>query len=124
MNINCLVFNDFETLDLFGPVEVFGKIEECIINYYSINGGIIKNNDNIQIYTENMENIINYDVLIIPGGMGTRKIINDNEYINKIKNIVEKSKWCLTVCTGSILLAKTGLLNNAIVPSRITDHKN
>ena len=80
MNINCLVFNDFETLDLFGPVEVFGKIEEYIINYYSINGGIIKNNDNIQIYTENMENIINYDVLIIPGGMGTRKIINDNEY--------------------------------------------
>jgi len=112
MNINCLVFNDFETLDLFGPVEVFGKIEECTINYYSLNGGIIKNNDNIQIYTENMENIINYDVLIIPGGMGTRKIINDNEYIEKIKNIVEKSKWCLTVCTGSILLAKTGLLNN------------
>ena len=37
MNINCLVFNDFETLDLFGPVEVFGKIEECTINYYSLN---------------------------------------------------------------------------------------
>jgi hypothetical protein len=28
MDINCLLFDQFETLDLFGPVEVFGGLEE------------------------------------------------------------------------------------------------
>jgi hypothetical protein len=57
MNINCLVFDEFETLDLFGVVEVFGKVEECCINYFSINGGKITNKDNVQIITENINNI-------------------------------------------------------------------
>jgi hypothetical protein len=41
MNINCFLFNDFETLDIFGPVEVFGKVEEYEVKYYSMNGGNI-----------------------------------------------------------------------------------
>jgi putative intracellular protease/amidase len=106
-----LVFNDFETLDLFGPVEVFGKLEGCSIKYFSIHGGKIINKDNIQIITENVNQIEKYDVLIIPGGKGTRNLVNDNEFIQNIKNVAEKMLWCLTVCTGSALLAKTGLLD-------------
>jgi putative intracellular protease/amidase len=112
MNINCLLFNDFETLDLFGPVEVFGKIEEYNIKYYSMNGGSIISRQNAQINTENISNMDLNDILIIPGGKGTRILINNNQFIQKLKNIVEKSEWCLTVCTGSALLAKTGLLDN------------
>lgn len=112
MNINCILFNDFETLDLFGPVEVFGKMENCHINYYSIDGGIIVNKDNVQINTNKIDNIENHDVVLFPGGMGTRTLVNSVEFINKLKLAIEKSTWCLTVCTGSALLAKTGLLDN------------
>jgi putative intracellular protease/amidase len=112
MNINCLLFEGFETLDLFGPVEVFGKITECCINYFSMEGGEIKNYDNIKILTENIDKIEKYDVLLIPGGMGTRELVNNEKFIHKLRTIVEKSSWCLTVCTGSALLAKTGLLDN------------
>ena len=112
MNINCFLFNDFETLDLFGPVEVFGKVDNCSIKYFSINGGNIVNKDNVQIVTKNIDKIEEYDVLLVPGGMGTRMLVNDDEFINKLKTIAEKSSWCLTVCTGSALLAKTGLLDN------------
>jgi len=112
MDVNCLLFNDFETLDLFGPIEVFGKVDECSIKYFSINGGNIINKDNVQITTENINKIEKYDVLLIPGGIGTRILVNDNEFINKLKNMAEKSTWCLTICTGSALLAKTGLLDN------------
>jgi transcriptional regulator GlxA family with amidase domain len=91
---------------------VFGKIDECSMKYFSINGGNIFNKDNVQIVTENINKIEKYDVLLIPGGMGTRAIVNDDECISKLKNIIEKSSWCLTVCTGSALLAKTGLLDN------------
>jgi putative intracellular protease/amidase len=112
MYINCLLFDDFETLDLFGPVEVFGKCNECHIDYYSLNGGEIKNRDNVRILSKNIDIIEKYDVLLIPGGRGTRILVDNNEFIHKLKNIVEKSMWCLTICTGSALLAKTGLLDN------------
>ncbi|MDR1219358.1 MAG: DJ-1/PfpI family protein [Treponema sp.] len=111
MDINCLVFNNFETLDLFGPVEVFGKIEECCIRYFSLHGGKIKNKDNVQIITEKINQIKKYDILIIPGGKGARILVNDNEFIQNLKIIAEKMLWCLTICTGSALLAKTGLLD-------------
>ena len=112
MNINCLLFNDFETLDLFGPVEVFGKISDCHINYYSMDGGEIKNDDNIKISTDNINKIEKYDVLLIPGGLGTRALIDDDKFIQQLKSVALKSSWCLTVCTGSLLLAKTGLLDD------------
>jgi putative intracellular protease/amidase len=112
MDINCLLFNDFETLDLFGPVEVFGKVEECCIRYFSMDGGTIVNKDNIQIITENINKIERHDVFLIPGGRGTRILVDNDEFIQKLKTVAEKSSWCLTVCTGSALLAKTGLLDN------------
>jgi putative intracellular protease/amidase len=114
MDINCLIFNDFETLDLFCPVEVFGKLEECSIKYFSLYGRKIINKDNVQIITENINQIEKYDVLIIPGGKGkgTKILVNDNKFIQNIKNVAEKMLWCLTVCTGSALLAKTRLLDN------------
>jgi putative intracellular protease/amidase len=111
MDINCLIFDDFETLDLFGPVEVFGKIEECCIKYFSMHGGKITNKDNVQIITENLNQIDKYDVLIIPGGKGIRMLVNDVEFAKKLKIVAGKMLWCLTVCTGSALLAKTGLLD-------------
>jgi len=123
MNINCILFNNFETLDLFGPVEVFGKIRKWNINYYSYDGGNVKNNDNVQIITENIDTIGNLDILLIPGGLGTRTFVNDVEFIQKIKEIAEKSLWCLTVCTGSALLAKTGLLDNIEATSNKTAFK-
>jgi putative intracellular protease/amidase len=49
---------------------------------------------------------------LIPGGFGTRKLVDDNKFISSLKNIAEKSNIVLTVCTGSALLAKTGLLKN------------
>jgi putative intracellular protease/amidase len=112
MNINCLLFDDFETLDLFGPVEVFGKIDECSIEYFSINGGKIINKDNVQIITESIGKIEKDDVLLIPGGIGTRILVDNDEFISKLRILIKKSSWCLTVCTGSALLAKTGLLDN------------
>jgi transcriptional regulator GlxA family with amidase domain len=50
-------------------------------------------------------------ILLIPGGKATRILVDEPDFISRLKNIVEKSTWCLTVCTGSGLIAKTGLLD-------------
>ena len=40
MKVNIILFDDFETLDAFGPAQIFGKLPEYFsINYLSVNGG-------------------------------------------------------------------------------------
>lgn len=113
MIINIILFNDFETLDVFGPVEIFGKLPDVNLKYYSEHGGVVSNMDNVRIETQSVDAIIDLedDVLFVPGGMGTRVEINNPILIEQIKFLAQCSKYVLTVCTGSALLAKTGLID-------------
>ena len=113
MTVAVLLFEDFETLDVFGPVEILGRLKDKFqISFYSISGGLIKNSHGVSILTENMEEIRDgVDIFLIPGGHGTRKEVDNILLIDKIRGISLASKFVFTVCTGSALLAKTGLLN-------------
>lgn len=111
-DVNILLFNDFETLDAFGPVEVLGHIEEYRLHYISVTGGTIVSKQGVRILTEDINATDPYGILLIPGGQGTRSLVNDVNFIKKLTDMIVNSKYCLTVCTGSALLAKTGLLNN------------
>jgi putative intracellular protease/amidase len=73
---------------------------------------MIRNDHGILIATDKLEKIIDgTDIFLIPGGPGTRKEIDNVLFIETVKKISSQSKWVLTVCTGSALLAKTGLLD-------------
>lgn len=113
MIVNVLLFPQFETLDVFGPVEIFGKLPDCRILYYSESGGLIGNSDGVQINTQKIELVEEdkLDILFIPGGLGTRQEVNSLNLIQILKHLGQKSQYVLTVCTGSALLSKTGLLD-------------
>jgi putative intracellular protease/amidase len=114
MNIAVLLFNDFETLDVYGPVEIFGRLVDLYsIKFYSLPGGQINNKHSVSVLTEKLDTISpDLEIFLIPGGIGTRKEVDNVSLINKIKEIANSSKYVLTVCTGSALLAKTGLLDS------------
>lgn len=111
MDVNILLFPDFETLDAFGPVEVLGYIEEYRLRYVSMTGGTIRSKQGIDVLTEAVEEIDPYGILLVPGGQGTRALVNDADFVMHLAALATKSRYCLTVCTGSALLAKTGLLD-------------
>jgi putative intracellular protease/amidase len=119
-SFNIVLFDDFETLDAFGPAEVIGSLPNVYndtfpkvynLKYYSLNGGIVKSSHNVSVDTLAFAEIDTSGVLLIPGGMGTRTLVNDENFINQLKTLSEKAPYVLTVCTGAGLLAKTGLLN-------------
>ena len=112
MDVNILLFDNFETLDAFGPVEVFGRIEEYRLRYVSFTGGTVVSKQGIRVLTEDINDADHNGILLIPGGQGTRSLVNDVKFIENLSDAAMESKYCLTVCTGSALLAKTGLLNN------------
>ncbi len=108
---NVILYDDFETLDVFGPVGFIGKMPKTYrIGYYSLDGGVILSSQNTSINTLPFTQMDTSGVLLIPGGMGTRKLVGNDEFIETIKSISQRALYVLTVCTGSALLAKTGLL--------------
>jgi putative intracellular protease/amidase len=114
MKIAVLLFDNFETLDVYGPVEVFGRLVDLYtIKFYSLNGGQISNKHGVSVLTEKLDDINHeLEIFLVPGGSGTRKEVDNKLLIYKIKEIANFSKYVLTVCTGSALLAKTSLLYN------------
>lgn len=113
MNVGVLLFNNFETLDVFGPVEILGRLTDLYsIHFYSQQGGIINNAHGVAMQTEKLDAIhAGIDIFLIPGGYGTRVEINNIALIDAIRDISAKSNYVFTVCTGTALLAKTGLLD-------------
>ncbi|WP_435624417.1 DJ-1/PfpI family protein [Flagellimonas sp.] len=113
MEVAVILFEDYETLDVFGPAEIFGRlVDQYRLNFYSLEGGIISNRHGVPIMTEKLTNVeIKPDIVLIPGGLGTRSEVDNPLLINKIKELSESSDYVLSVCTGSVLLAKTRLLD-------------
>jgi putative intracellular protease/amidase len=113
MNVGVLLFEDFETLDVYGPVEILGRLTDMYnIQFYSLTGGLVNNKHGVSAQTKKLEAIINgTGIFLIPGGYGTRVEINNTALIDLIKKISLQSEYVFTVCTGTSLLAKTGLLD-------------
>ncbi|MCL2188259.1 MAG: DJ-1/PfpI family protein [Defluviitaleaceae bacterium] len=119
-NFNVLLFDEFETLDAFGPAGIIGKMQNTYnLEYYSIDGGTVLSSQHVSVNTRSVLDIDRNirSILLIPGGMGTRKLIDDNVFISKLNELSQNSEFVLTVCTGSVLLAKTGLLQGLAATS-------
>ncbi len=119
MQVAVLLFDDFETLDVFGPVEIFGRLKDIYsIGFYSLTGGSIGNSHGVSHHTLPLEELADgTDIFLIPGGYGTRKEVQNEELVQSIRNISGKCDFILSVCTGSALLARTGLLDNKAATS-------
>lgn len=111
-----ILFDDFETLDAFGPVEIIGNIslfseEDIDISFYSLSGGVITSAQSVKVMTQHITDIKKGGALLIPGGYGVRRELDNEDMILFLRSIVEDVDHVLTVCTGSVLLAKTGHLD-------------
>ena len=112
MDIYFLFFEDFETLDVFGPVDVLSRIDNVKLHYISISGGLIRSKQGYYIQTESITEIAPNSILVVPGGQGTRSLVSDELFITTLQNLCNRAKNVLSICTGSALLAKSGVLDN------------
>ena len=111
--ITALVFDDFETLDLFGPIEMFGSLPEHYrIQFTSMAGGIIRSKHGVLMQTVAVSELAHQtDIVLVPGGLGTRQLVYNPSFLQTIIVLTHQADWVLSVCTGSALLAKSGVLN-------------
>ena len=117
-DVAILIFDDVELLDFCGPFEVFsvtGRRENLTpFNVYTVaeKSDSITTRNQLSVnprYT--ISDCPNPDILVVPGGQGTRREMNNPVLIDWIKECSQKAELILSVCTGALLLAKAGLLD-------------
>ncbi|MEM9329305.1 MAG: DJ-1/PfpI family protein [Bacteroidota bacterium] len=108
-----LLFDNYETLDVFGPAEIFGRlVSQYELKFYSLEGGPINNRHGVQIVTEKLKGDVPAPhILLVPGGLGTRREVDNEVLLDWIRFLSGGSDYVLSVCTGSALLARAGLLD-------------
>ncbi|GAA3400682.1 DJ-1/PfpI family protein [Paenibacillus hodogayensis] len=120
--VGILLFDDVEVLDFAGPFEVFavtalnrGQADEWKpfeVTTISESGHLVTARNGLKVTPDyNFHTAPSYDLLVIPGGMGTRREIDNAVLLDWIRKRFEEVQWMTSVCTGALLLAKAGLLD-------------
>ncbi len=111
--IGALVFPGFEVLDLFGPIEMFGMLpEQFDIQIVAESGASVASTQGPAALVDNKFNDAqDYDLLLVPGGSGTRAAVDNQPLLDWIRRSSEAAEIVMSVCTGSALLAKAGVLD-------------
>ncbi len=116
--VGVLVFDDVELLDFTGPIQVLASAMSIdpdtisTVEVVGLNSPVSISKITIEMIPDFViDDDLSYDILIVPGGVGTRALIHDEDAMQSIGGLIERSGLCASVCTGSLLLAKLGLLS-------------
>jgi transcriptional regulator GlxA family with amidase domain len=131
--VGIFIFDDVEVLDFAGPFEVFSRAR-------TVPGSDSRRSDDsapFEVFTvaRSHEPVTAIgglrvipafawtdappiDVLVVPGGFGTRPLLKDQPALDWIQSAAARASQVTSVCTGALLLAQTGLLQG----KRATTH--
>ena len=111
--VGALIFPGFELLDMFGPLQMFGLLEdEFEICMVAEREGAVPSNQGPKAMAEaSYDAQDKYDLVLIPGGRGTRREVDNPATLSWLKTVRGNAELMLCVCTGSAVLARTGLLD-------------
>lgn len=108
--LSVLLYPGFETIDAMGPVEMFGNLRDFSMRFASLEGRVVKSAQGLPVMTEKFEMENASPLLLVPGA-APAFLPKDPRFFEMLKSAAQKADYVLTVCTGSLLVAKTGLLN-------------
>ncbi len=108
-----LVFPGFETLDYFGPIEMLGGFgeETKIITVAKDLSPVPSVHGQRIVIDKSITEKNDYDLLFIPGGDSALKEAKDEELMQWIREASANAERVMAVCTGTVLLGMTGVLD-------------
>ena len=117
-NLAILLFDDAEVLDFCGPFEVFSvanrQTDPPAFNVFTVAEKLepIMARNGLSVNPHHtLAGCPPPDLLLVPGGLGTRTEMNNAPLTEWIRQTAENAELVLSVCTGSLLLGKAGLLD-------------
>ena len=121
--IGMLLFDDVEELDFVGPWEVFAGLysstgEGRVVTICE-RGGAVRCAKGLRVTADHsFTDAPALDVLLVPGGQGTRREVSNPAVIEWIREVGAQCQWVTSVCTGALLLHEAGFAKG----KRVTTH--
>jgi transcriptional regulator GlxA family with amidase domain len=111
MKIVIFIFDNFTALDIVGPYEVLNKLPDSKIYLVGLEKKEYKDTYGLKIFADySINEISQTDILLIPGGFGVDNLLKNKEVLDWIQKVDSSTKWTVSVCSGSLILAQAGLL--------------
>jgi putative intracellular protease/amidase len=112
VEIAILLFDRFTALDAVGPYEVLSRLPEANVKFVAVEPGPkTTETTSLTILADHAcEDVQSPSIVVVPGGFGTRELLDDEEVLGWIRTAHETSDWTTSVCTGSLLLGAAGIL--------------
>jgi transcriptional regulator GlxA family with amidase domain len=117
------LFDGFTVLDVYGPVQAFASCRVTrpdgsrrsyfdVVTTAAAVGRVPSGEGVATVADHAFEDCPPYDILLVPGGFGTRSAVNDPGFVDRLGAASQRAAVTATVCTGSALLARTGRLDD------------
>lgn len=108
-----LLYDNFTGLDLAGPHDVLSSVPGAESVFVAPSPGPIRSDRGaLTMVAEcSLADPLEPDVVVVPGGYGTRLLLEEEEVLAWLRVRYETVSWMTSVCTGSLLLAAAGLLD-------------
>jgi putative intracellular protease/amidase len=112
MDIAIPIFDKLTALDAIGPYEVLSRLPGATVSFISKEPGPKRTENGMLavVADRSLADLPEPDVIVVPGGFGTRALVHDEELLAWLRHAHEHSVWTTSVCTGSLLLAAAGIL--------------
>ena len=112
MQVAIPLYDGFTALDAVGPYEVLSRVPGAEMRFVGFEIGPVRTDNDqlaLQVNAE-LEQVPEPDVICVPGGLGSRALLDDQRLLGWIRHAHDHSQWTTSVCTGSLLLGAAGLL--------------
>jgi cyclohexyl-isocyanide hydratase len=109
--IGMLLFPDITIQDFVGPYDVFIRADCFEVYIVSEKAGLINAEGGLSVKAElSFDDCPQFDIIFVPGGKGINPLLQNKTYIQFLQKQALGARFITSVCTGSLLLAASGLL--------------
>jgi putative intracellular protease/amidase len=113
MDIAIPIFDGITALDAIGPYEVLSRLPDARVRFLALEPGPKRSDNKMLALTadEALTDVPHPEVIVFPGGYGTRALMTDEAMLAWVRGAHEASQWTTSVCTGALVLGAAGVLD-------------
>jgi transcriptional regulator GlxA family with amidase domain len=113
MDVAIPVFDRITALDAIGPYEVLSRLPRTRVHFLALEPGTVRTENGMLALCADgtLSSLQHPDVIVMPGGFGTRALMKDEQVLAWLRTAHESSQWTTSVCTGALVLGAAGILD-------------
>lgn len=120
MQVAIMLYPGFTALDFIGPYESLRWLPDVEVRFVWHEPGPIAADSHVLLVgaTHSFDETPSPDIILIPGGFATMEHARDEKVLDWVRRAHRTSTWTTSVCSGSVILAASGVLDG----KRATSH--